>query len=76
MIAGECRVCGCTEDQACFVLDGKRLSDEELEDLEREDLFEGVLCSWIEPDLCSACVVEAAPPLLVDAQGKPLRGAP
>jgi hypothetical protein len=35
-VVGVCRVCGCTDEEAC----------------------EGG-CSWVEPDLCSACVDEA-----------------
>jgi hypothetical protein len=36
-----CRVCGCTDDDACLVLDA---------------VGDRVGCSWVEPDLCSACV--------------------
>ena len=36
---GACRICGCTENDACLVeIDG-----------------EVVACRWVEPDLCSAC---------------------
>jgi len=81
VIAGECRVCGCTEDQACVFFKGKRLSDVELYVLSRKiDIVahpDSSACTWIEPDLCSGCVEEPAPPpLLYDAEGRPLRGAP
>lgn len=36
-----CRVCGCTDDDACLTLDA---------------VNDRVGCSWVEPDLCSACV--------------------
>jgi hypothetical protein len=72
-----CKVCGCSELQPClvddagarFVDDGTR-TDAELEQLEVTP------CSWIEFDLCSACVQGPAPALLVDQYGNPLRGAP
>lgn len=38
----KCRVCGCTEDNACMT--------------------EGVPCSWVEDDLCSACKPADSPP--------------
>jgi hypothetical protein len=84
MIAGECRVCGCTEEQACAFFEGRRLTDRDLEQLEVSDPLARELaklaittCSWVEADLCSGCVEEPAPPpLLFDAHGQPLRGAP
>lgn len=42
-----CRECGCTDDRAC--------------------IFEGrpgvgtAVCSWVEDDLCSACILDIAP---------------
>lgn len=36
-----CRVCGCTDDQACETDQGP--------------------CSWVDKDLCSACVVDLPP---------------
>ena len=75
MIAGVCRVCGCTEFLPC-ILDAQR----KLIDVVEADTFTlpdgATVCSWIEPDLCSGCVEASAPPLLYDAQGNPLRGAP
>lgn len=80
MIAGVCRACGCTDEVACCVRDGRRLRDEDLAELHTAgvDLATvAVPCTWIEPDLCSACVeMPAPPPLLYDAYGAPLRGAP
>jgi hypothetical protein len=72
--AGVCRECGCTENEACVFDRLGRLVD----------LFTGqtlppgwTVCSWVEYDLCSGCVeTPAPPPLLYDAQGRPLRGAP
>jgi len=60
-----CRVCGCTDDQACvwFEVRGDGSS------IERR-------CSWTAPDLCSECSECEAPddvePLLYDAHGAPL----
>jgi hypothetical protein len=74
-----CKVCGCTDNQPCFMnADGKRLQTTELEampdeQLERLDL---VPCYWIQPDLCSGCVVEPPAPMLFDAFDRPLRGTP
>lgn len=71
-----CRVCGCTEADACLLgPDGaKQLFDVIEAD---ETLPAGyTTCSWVEPDLCSGCVADKVPPLLVDGQGNPLRGAP
>lgn len=80
MTAGVCRVCDCTEEQACFVLEGRRLTDAQLEEFELTGAWPSapiVPCTWIEPDLCSACVEEPVPPpLLYDAHGRALRGAP
>lgn len=72
-----CRVCGCTDGEACLVDDaGVRFVDDGAKsDVELEQL-ELTPCSWIEFDLCSACVQGPAPALLVDQYGKPLRGAP
>lgn len=74
MKAGVCRACGCTDLAACVLDELGRLVD----------VYDGgtlppgwTVCSWIEPDLCSNCVeAPAPPPLLYDAQGRPLRGAP
>mgnify|MGYP001187622652 CR=1 FL=1 len=68
MIAGVCRVCGCTDARPCILLEG------ELVDVAdgNETLPEGhTVCSWIEPDLCSACVEDPAPALTSDAKGSP-----
>lgn len=74
MIAGVCRVCGCTDSRPCVL-------DPEGEPVAIDDgaltlPLGHSLCSWIEPDLCSGCVADQAPALLYDADGKPLRGAP
>jgi len=68
VIAGVCRVCGCTDSRPCVVNAG------ELVDVAdgSETLQDGdTVCSWIEPDLCSACVKDNAPPLSTDAKGAP-----
>lgn len=73
---GVCRSCGCTEDSPCLLDREGTVIDEGREELvELEQLVAGA-CSWLEPDLCSACVEDAAPALLVDVAGRPLRGAP
>lgn len=78
-----CRECGCTDDNACLV--DVRTGDvvDRLDADQQIDFDAGAdakvnvePCYWVEPDLCSACVVDKAPPLLVDARGRPLRGAP
>lgn len=76
----KCRLCGCSDSSPCFTDDkGARHTLESLaafsdENLEEIDL---VPCSWIEWNLCSACVESPTPPpLLWDAHGRPLRGAP
>lgn len=82
MIAGECRVCGCTERRTCIVVNGARLSHEELErwsTIVTDDQLYALssFCTWIELDLCSACVEQPPPPpLLYDVAGNPLRAAP
>jgi hypothetical protein len=54
-----CRVCGCTDDQACVWFEAR--GDGSV--IRRR-------CSWVAPDLCSECPPEApAPPLLYDAYG-------
>lgn len=76
LIAGVCRVCGCTDDHACL-LDART---GELVDVDAGDTLNGLVvpCSWVEPNLCSGCVEAPAPaPLLFDADGQPLRrGSP
>jgi hypothetical protein len=68
-----CRVCGCTEDAACIVDAAGELVDVDGLDT----LPEGCSpCTWVEADLCSACVEGHPAPLLYDAAGRPLRGAP
>lgn len=79
MIAGVCRICGCTDEAGCVVDEHGDLVDVTGPDGVIGDgtLPDGyTVCSWVEPDLCSACVVGRVPALLVDGQGKPLRGAP
>lgn len=36
----ECRVCGCTDNDACAPVGGRN----------------GLACSWVADDICSACV--------------------
>ena len=56
---------------------GTASPDEDLAELhDRGVEYQLTPCTWIEPDLCSACVTPAPPPLLYDAYGHPLRGAP
>lgn len=52
MSVGVCRVCGCTDERPCVV------------EPDPDDLVAGVdllfeagptFCSWVAPDLCSAC---------------------
>jgi hypothetical protein len=78
-LSAACRKCGCTENDPC-VLDGQGVpfTKAELEEMSDEDLEEqtGDTCYWVESDLCSACVEHPPPPLLYDAQGRPLRGSP
>jgi hypothetical protein len=77
--AGVCRVCGCSNNAPCFTgLVGVTYSTRQIEQLADEQLeaMELVPCSWVEPDLCSCCVVNPPPPLLFDAAGVPLRGSP
>lgn len=73
-----CRQCGCCDNDPCIVLEGKRLTDAELEAMSDDDIDRAPLsnCSWVQPGLCSACVQGTVPPLLVDQNGRPLRGAP
>jgi len=74
-MAGVCRVCGCTEGNACVL-------DEHGDVVEVADETLGTLqdgwtvCSWVEPDLCSGCLQVQVPPLLYDSQGRPVRGTP
>lgn len=77
-IPGVCRNCGCTDEEPCFSDGTKVYRFRELEPFSDEQLQAMPLgpCSWIEPDLCSMCVDAPAPALLVDANGRPLRGAP
>jgi len=76
-----CRACGCTQNDPCVLKPdtGEKYSAEFLEGLDDDGLDEldATVCSWVESDLCSACVESPAPaPLLFDALGRPLRGAP
>lgn len=73
MIAGVCRVCGCTQEAGCIILDGDVIEVDQADTLPPGS----TICSWVEPDLCSACVESPAPPpLLTDEYGRPLRGTP
>jgi len=69
-----CRVCGCTDLDGCIL-------DQAGNVVELDDPFETLpdgytVCSWIEPDLCSGCVKDKAPPLLFDGDGNPIGRAP
>ena len=74
MIAGVCRECRCTADDACVIDSLGRLVDV----YDGNTLPEGhTVCSWVEPDLCSNCVEPPAPPpLLYGPDGLPIRGTP
>jgi hypothetical protein len=80
-MTGQCRECGCTDERPCIL------------EPDPDDLVEGVdllfeaaptTCSWVEPDLCSAChrpdddqVVDpdaSEAPVVVDCYGVPWRG--
>lgn len=63
-----CRVCGCTDDNACVIdaplelvgVDGRHVALDVREvasmfDLDPAMLFAPVTCFWVEWDLCSAC---------------------
>lgn len=71
-VAGaSCRACGCTDARPCF------FDAETGETIRDAGGVRGVICAWVEPDLCSACVADQAPPLLFDANHNPLRrGSP
>lgn len=45
--ARSCRVCGCTDETACLVLDA---------------VEDRLGCWWVEADLCSACASGPMPP--------------
>ncbi len=69
---GVCRVCGCTQEAGCVVDPAGNVVA-----VVGDTLPIGCsVCTWVEPDLCSACVEGPPPPLLYDAHGHPLRGAP
>jgi len=75
MTRRRCRICGCTDLAPCVYDPSTGQLLDVLEDGEPQP--EGfTVCSWIEVDLCSACVRDPAAPLLYDAYGNPLRGAP
>jgi hypothetical protein len=76
-----CRKCNCTNSEPCFRDSlGKVRRFAEIEKIPEAQLAEmelGEPCQWVEPDLCSACIVDKVPPMLFDAYGKPMhRGAP
>jgi hypothetical protein len=54
-----CRVCGCTNDDACArpatIFDDTR----EAQMAPDGQLYVG--CAWAEPDLCTACIDDAVP---------------
>jgi hypothetical protein len=75
MTVRRCRSCGCSDLAPCVFNPSTGQLVDVLEDGETSpDGF--TVCSWIEIDLCSACVQGHAAPLLFDAHGNPLRGAP
>lgn len=60
-----CRVCGCTDTNACMV------------QLEQQDgAIVETPCWWVDPDLCSGCELagdrQPEAPLLYDAWGRPI----
>jgi hypothetical protein len=77
--ASKCRVCGCTDLNACIVdvRTGDVLSPETLErriaqrGYAHAINFDTVACYWVEPDLCSACVGLGRP---TDAEAPPFYG--
>lgn len=72
--AGTCRVCGCTDSRPCVLHAENDLVD--VADVGETLPLGYTTCSWIEPDLCSGCVWDKAPPLLYDANGNPIGRAP
>jgi hypothetical protein len=76
----ECRSCGCTDNAPCVIDEatGALVDVADDDDAISRIVFGGniTVCHWIEVGLCSGCVRDAAPPLLYDAHGNPLRGAP
>lgn len=79
VIAGVCRVCGCTDEAGCIVDQAGEVVDVlgPGGTIGEETLPDGyTVCHWIEPDLCSACVKDKAPALLFDADGNPIGRAP
>lgn len=79
-MAASCRVCGCTDLSPC-VYDpstGQLLDVLDPGDIVGETTLplDHSLCWWVEPDLCSADVINPPPPLLYGPDGQPLRGAP
>lgn len=44
MSRGKCRICGCVEDDGCSL----------------GEVGAGIICHWVERDLCSACAPAAA----------------
>jgi hypothetical protein len=73
-----CRVCGCTDEAPCFSGELTVFSGPEVDALSEQQLEQMNLtpCSWLEADLCTACVHSPPAPLLFAADGRPLRGAP
>lgn len=57
-LAGEatCRVCGCTDEQACAQLGEAVVAGETVQDAVV------ATCEWTEPDLCSACTPDGPLP--------------
>lgn len=65
-MTGVCRVCGCTDVNACT-----------LEAQQGDGAMVLTPCWWVEPDLCSGCEVAGdvepeASPLLYDHLGRPI----
>jgi hypothetical protein len=52
VVEGLCRVCGCTDHRACY----REAGLIEDPDLVLDDGSRLIVCSWEEPDLCTACV--------------------
>lgn len=51
--ARRCRECGCTDDRACVFIGRRGVAT--------------AMCSWVEDDLCSACIPDIASLVDLDA---------
>lgn len=79
LVGVKCAVCGCTEDNPCLIVDGKRLAlaDDPLpgdlppSTVARLEHGEFDVCEWAAVNLCTAC--SSRRPLLYDFAGRPLQ---